>query len=153
MTNRELTLNIKSYDGINIKSLPINTDFSIIKCYKVVFSFVDKFKNIGFWIFLILVSTYIPFIFIYLYKGIKSIREYIIREMTKNRYISLHHITKQEILNHLLRKRKIQKMLSQRKPNLHSPSKKKKLKKSGNNKISKIKLSEGEIINSNREDT
>ena len=125
MTNRELTLHVQSYDAMNVKSSPINTDYSIIKCYKVVFSFVDKFKNIGFWIFLILVSTYIPFIFIYLYKGIKSIREYIIREMTKNRYISLHHITKKEILDHLLRKRTILKSLSQRKPKLHSPSKKK----------------------------
>ena len=149
MSNRELTLNVKSYNGMNITSSPVNTDFSIIKCYKLVFSFVDKSKNVGFWIFLILVSTYIPFIFIYLFKGIKSVREYIIREMTKNRYISIHHISKQEILEHLKRKMKTLRFLSQKKLNLHSPGKKKRKKKNKSKtfKSSKIKLSEGEIIN------
>ena len=128
MSNRELNLNIKNYNGMNITSSSINNDFSIIKCYKLVFSMTNKSKNIGFWLFLILVATLIPFIFIYLCKGIKSVREYIIREMTKNRYISLHHITKQEILDHLFRKRKTLRSLSQRKTNLHSPGKRKRKK-------------------------
>ena len=94
MTKKELTVHVQSYDGMNIKSIFINTDFSIIKCYKVVFSLVGKSINIGFWIFLILVTTHIPFIFIYFCKGIETIKKYIIREMTKNRYISIHHISK-----------------------------------------------------------
>ena len=53
--------------------------------------------------------------------------------MTKNRYISIHHISKEEILKHLLRKAKIEEMISKGKANLHSPSKKKEIRKKKKN--------------------
>ena len=58
----EPALNIIYFDEIEIES-----NFGLIKCYKLVFSFKGKFKNIGFWIFSNLIILQIPFIFIYFY--------------------------------------------------------------------------------------
>ena len=72
----------------------IDSNFGIIKCYKLVFSFKGKFKNIGFWIFLLLVGGHISLIIIYFYKGIKPIKEYLIYEMKKYGYIKGDKIEK-----------------------------------------------------------
>ena len=101
-----------SYDEINLINLTITCDcrvktnisldnitehlikydeksnnFQIIKCYKLVFSLKGKSFNIGFWIFLILVTAHIPLLIIYFYKGFKPIRQYIYQEMVLNGYI------------------------------------------------------------------
>ena len=78
----ETSLNLKQYDSIKTDS-----NFGLIKCYKLVFSFNRKLHNIGFWIFLILVIVHIPFLMMYFYKGSKQIKEYLIKEMEKNGYI------------------------------------------------------------------
>ena len=65
----ETSLNLEQFDNIDIES-----NFGLIKCYKLVFSFDGKNKNIGFWIFLTLVSIHIPFLLHYFCKGIKSIK-------------------------------------------------------------------------------
>ena len=78
--------------------------------------------------------------------------------MTKNRYISIHHISKEEILEHQLRKTENEiGPISKGKVNLHSPSKKtrnnKKEKESKPLQINdKMRSSEGEIIYQNSED-
>ena len=33
----------------------LDSNIGVVKCYNLVFSFKDKLKNIGFWIFLILI--------------------------------------------------------------------------------------------------
>ena len=76
-----ITENLINY---NAKS----NNFQIIKCYNLVFSLKDKLFNIGFWIFLILVTAHIPLLIIYFYQGIKPIREYIFHEMIKYGYIN-----------------------------------------------------------------
>ena len=78
----ESSINLNKLDEMNIES-----NFGLIKCYKLVFSFKGKFNNIGFWIFLFLVMIHILLLFFYFYKGIKAIKNYIINEMIKNGYI------------------------------------------------------------------
>ena len=77
------TLTLKKFDDINIES-----NFGLIKCYKLVFSLRGKSKNIGFWIFLLLTLAHIPLLVHFFHKGIKSIKEYILNEMEENGYIT-----------------------------------------------------------------
>ena len=64
-----------------------STNFDVIKCYNLVFSFNGKLNNIGFWILGILVMAHGPILIYYFYKGIKPVREYIINQMKKFGYI------------------------------------------------------------------
>ena len=82
ISTNDSSLNIKQLDDIDIDS-----NFGLIKCYNLVFSFDGKLKNYGFWIFLILVLAHIPLLFSYFYKGISPIKEYIIKEMKKYGYL------------------------------------------------------------------
>ncbi len=79
----ESSLILKQFNEIKIES-----NFGLIKCYELVFSFNGKSKNIGFWIFLILVLAHIPLLLIYFCKGIKSIEKYIINQMEEYGYIN-----------------------------------------------------------------
>ena len=63
-------------------------NFEIIKCYNLVFSFKGKMNNIGFWILSICLLLYILSLFIYCYKGMKPVKDYIFNEMTKYGYIN-----------------------------------------------------------------
>ena len=135
----EEELNIKLLDEIKIDS-----NFGIIKCYNLVFSFARKSKNIGFWIFLILIIVHIPILFLYFYKGIKPIRDFIINEMKKYGYIN-----DKKIKINLNKKNIIHKVKNRK--SFHSPPKKSiKLKGRSNKKESSslkfIKSSKREII-------
>ena len=70
-----------------LKDIEKSMAFEIIKCYNLVFSWKNKTKNIGFWIFLLFVFLNISFLIIYFIKGIKPIKNYIYNEMVDNRYI------------------------------------------------------------------
>ena len=122
----EPSLNLKQFDEIEIES-----NFGLIKCYHLVFSWVGKLNNIGFWIFLILVFIHIPCIFIHFYKGIKPIQEYLQNEMKNYGYIKIPELKKKKSKG------------------LHSPLKKQKgIKKiNDNSSVNKLKLSKREIIN------
>ena len=64
-----------------------DSNFGVIKCYKLVFNFKNKKSNIGFWIFLFFVIFHIPlFIYYFIFK-IKSIKDFVFREMVKNNYL------------------------------------------------------------------
>ena len=65
----------------------LDSNIGVVKCYNLVFSFKDKLKNIGFWIFLILIIINIILIIFYFSHGIKPILEYIFNEMVKNGYL------------------------------------------------------------------
>ena len=82
LSTNETDLNIQKLDDVKVDS-----NFAIIKCYNLVFSFNDKLNNIGFWIFLVLVFLHIPLLFHYFCKGIEPIKEYIINEMKKYGYL------------------------------------------------------------------
>ena len=142
----ESILNIKQFSEINIES-----NFGIIKCYKLVFSLNGKLKNIGFWIFSIFILIHIPLLFSYFYKEIKAINEYIINEMIKSGYLKKGNksINKKHI-------KKINKIITLKKNSLNSPQNQKinkdedKYKNLKSNDISSIKnpiqLEKGKII-------
>ena len=92
MNINESEISLKHFNEIKIES-----NFGLIKCYKLVFSFDGKLKNIGFWIFLFFVSSHIPLLLGYFCKGIEPIKEYIIKEMKNNGYIKINK--EQEIKN------------------------------------------------------
>ena len=82
-----ITFNDSSLQLSLLDQIEIESNFKIIKCYKLVFSLDEKLNNIGFLIFLVLILTYIPFLTNTIIKGIKPIKEYILNEMIKNGYI------------------------------------------------------------------
>ena len=98
----ETYLNIEQFENIKKEST-----FGIIKCYNLVFSLNGKLKNIGFWIFFILLISHIPLLIIYYSKGIKLIQEYLIQEMTKNGYLNQNNNNNNNNnINNNLKKRK-----------------------------------------------
>ena len=74
----------KSY----ITSSFLNSNFGVIKCYKLVFSFNGKLKNIGFLVFSVLNFINIITYLLYFNKGINPIKNYINKEMSNKGYIS-----------------------------------------------------------------
>ena len=44
-----------------------DSNLAVIKCYKLVFNFKNKFQNIGFWLFTFLVFIHFPFFYSLLY--------------------------------------------------------------------------------------
>ena len=64
-----------------------DSNIGVAKCYKLVFSMNNKFKNIGFIFFSILVVLYIICIIFYFIKGINPIIEYLYNEMVKKGYL------------------------------------------------------------------
>ena len=76
-----INFDIENYE-INIK----NQNFKIIKCYKAFTDIKDNLKNIGFWIFLLLLIINIALL-IWLCLSFKPIQEQISKEMAKKGYI------------------------------------------------------------------
>jgi hypothetical protein len=62
--------------------------FEIIKCYNLFFSWKNKMKNYGFWMYLVFAIIHIPLLFIFFYKGFNQVKNYIFKEMENNGYIS-----------------------------------------------------------------
>jgi hypothetical protein len=62
------------------------SNFGIIKCYKLVFGTKGKLKNIGFWIFGILILLHLPSYIYYCLNKINPIKNYINDEMVKHKY-------------------------------------------------------------------
>ena len=63
-----------------------NTNFEIIKCYKLVFSSEGISGNYGFYIFLILIIGHIPLITYYFLYGINSMKLFIFKEMQNKNF-------------------------------------------------------------------
>jgi hypothetical protein len=95
-------------DNVSTVMKPINvenaegssTNFEVVKCYNLVFSFKDKDKNYGFIIFSVIFLAHLPLLFYYFIIGIKPVKEYIIKEMKKYGYIK-------NIKNQIKKKNKI----------------------------------------------
>ena len=137
----EPSLNVKYFEEIKVDS-----NFGLIKCYNLVFSFKGKNKNIGFWIFLILVIMHIPLLFIIVYKGIKPIKEFIFNEMIKYGYKRDNKNKNKSTVNN---KNKNNKGNSINIPIKNSPIKRRKKKKLSNaerSSMNNIKLSDKEIV-------
>ena len=70
-----------------VLSLFEDSTFGVIKCYKLVFSITNKYKNIGFWVFLVIVIGHIPLYVLFFKNGINPIKKYIRNEMEKYHYL------------------------------------------------------------------
>jgi hypothetical protein len=55
----------------------LNSNFGVIKCYKLVFSLKGKLKNAGFWLFILFIILHIPCIVLYCLKGILPVSKYL----------------------------------------------------------------------------
>ena len=64
-----------------------DSNIGVVKCYNLVFSMNNKGKNIGFIVFSILFLFYIIFMICYCRNGIEPVKEYLLKEMTKNGYL------------------------------------------------------------------
>ena len=65
-----------------------DSNFGVIRCYKLVFNFTNKFKNMGFLISLFFVFLHVLCFLYYFFVGIKSISIFVFREMEKNNYMT-----------------------------------------------------------------
>ena len=63
-----------------------DSNLGVVKCYNLVFK-GNKFENIGFWIFTILILGHIPIYIIYFIKNVNPIKEYISGEIKKFNYL------------------------------------------------------------------
>ena len=136
--------------------------FGIIKCYNLAFSWKNKIKNIGFWIFLVLMTLYISFVCIYFYKGINSVKDYIFKQIEdigstkKNNTLNKkgkNNIKKNDNLKRKKSKdKKRTKSQPPRKKNnvKHKPIKIEKRYKQNNNKSNKNNSSLNDLKNSSR---
>ena len=119
-------------DDIAITLLPFqnkSANFQIIKCYNLVFSLKGKLLNIGFWIFLILVTLHIPLLIVYCCEGIKPVKEYIIQQMKIYGYIKKDNNIKNKSNNQKFKnnkKAKIKNNKKKKKSTKNNPPKKNK---------------------------
>ena len=75
-----------AFGGI-VKSTFKNSNFGVIMCYNLVFSFKNKKENIGFWIFLFLIIIHIPLYIYYIIFNFRAVKLFIFKEMQKNNYL------------------------------------------------------------------
>ena len=68
--------------------LVTDSSFGVIKCINLVFNFHNKLKNIGFWIFALVIIAHIVIIIHYSINTINPINRYIISQMKKFNYIT-----------------------------------------------------------------
>ena len=66
----------------------LDSNIGVVKCYNLVFSFKNKFSNIGFIIFTILILSYSIFFGVLIKKGIKPIINFVFNEMKKYGYLN-----------------------------------------------------------------
>ena len=84
-TNVDTKVDPPHFDEIIIDTFT-DSNIGVIKCYKLVFNMSNKNKNIGFWIFTILILLHIPIYIHYFRFNIKSIVKYIYSELHKFGY-------------------------------------------------------------------
>ena len=71
-----------------ITSAFLDSNFGVIKCYNLVFSSKNKLKNIGFWIMTILLIGQVPFLILYILKGLIPVLDFVQDTMFRNGYLS-----------------------------------------------------------------
>ena len=168
---------VKSTVTTDISSLNLeeaegsSTNFEVIKCYNLVFSLEGKLNNIGFWILSFLVLAHFPILFYYFKKGVKPVKDYILKEMEEYGYIKENKQIKNKKFknsenNNLKKTSKHKKKIKNKKSNVGPPPKHKNEKcENHNNHITKdlklidssssfniIKSTKREIFPKNKDD-
>ena len=165
--NKTISCNCKVKSNISLEiinstlkrldEIKVDSNFALIKCFNLVFSLKKKSKNVGFWLFLLLVLGHIPLLIWLFNKGIKPLKEYIFNEMGKYGYIDNKETktnveekikkTKSYKKNEEEIAKKNKKKKKSSKKNVSSPPPKHNSLTSGDNSsVNNIKLSEREII-------
>ena len=65
-----------------------DSNFGVIKCFNQVFKLSNKLTNAGFMIALIIILLHIPLFIIYFYQKLKSVQDFVFKEMEKNNYLN-----------------------------------------------------------------
>ena len=64
-----------------------DSNFEVIKCFKLAFKFSNKIHNAGFWISIIIFALHIPLFIIYFIFKTKKVKKFVYDEMRKNNYM------------------------------------------------------------------
>ena len=75
------------YDQVSEVSF-LDSNIGVVKCYNLIFSFKNKFNNIGFILFTILIIAYIIFFCFFIKRGTKPISDFVFDEMEKFGYLN-----------------------------------------------------------------
>ena len=70
----------------SIESAFLDSNFGVIKCYNLVLNMKENLKNVGFWIFGIIIILHFPINIAYFLHGINPIKKYINNEMSSKGY-------------------------------------------------------------------
>ena len=133
--------NVELYINTNVEKLPLNeiiidtftgSNIGILKCYNLVFNMTEKYKNIGFILFTILILLHFPILIQYFRFNIMFIQKFIYTEIKKFDYciFSFNPIKKdktkkvsiqikEENFNNLKNKRKSQRIIDKSSSNLN----------------------------------
>ena len=65
-----------------------DSNFGVTKCYNLVFSHKNKVKNIGFWVMTVLLVAQVPFLILYIFKGLMPVLNFVQDTMYRNGYLS-----------------------------------------------------------------
>ena len=126
------SLNLEEAEGSS-------TNFEVIKCYNLVFSLEGKADNIGFWILSFLVLAHFPILFYYFKKGVKPIKDYILKEMEEYGYIKENKKIKKKFKNNennnIKKSQKHKKKIKNNKSNVGPPPKHKNEKSENQNNL------------------
>ena len=80
-----------SEEGVNFGKIVVdsykNANFEVVTCYKLIFSSKGISKNIGFYLLLSFMIIHIPFIIIYIMKGVSPVKLFIYKEMQKKNFL------------------------------------------------------------------
>lgn len=136
---------VKSTVTTNISSLNLeeaegsSTNFEVIKCYNLVFSLEGKLDNIGFWILTFLVLAHFPILFYYFKRGVKPVKDYILKEMEEYGYIKENKKIKKKFKNNennsIKKSQKHKKKIKNNKSNVGPPPKHKNEKSENQNNL------------------
>ena len=72
----------------SIASAFLDSNFGVVKCYNLVFSPKNKVKNIGFWIMTTLLVAQVPFLILYMKKGLLPVLDFVQETMYRHGYLT-----------------------------------------------------------------
>ena len=87
----------------------LESNFGVIKCYNLVFSFKGNLSNIGFWIFGIMLIIHIPIYILNFIIGTKNIINYILKEMDDKGYTIDNDLEEEKIEKSKINEKELEK--------------------------------------------
>ena len=72
----------------SIASAFLDSNFGVVKCYNLVFSPKNKVKNVGFWLMTTLLVAQVPFLVLYIIKGLLPVLDFVQETMYRHGYLS-----------------------------------------------------------------